>query len=148
MTEGAEARKDMRPVEERLRVTGLDHLVLTVRDAERSCRFYTQVLGLIEERFTGADGAERRALRLGDQKINLHVVGAEIVPHADMPQAGSADLCLRTRDPLSGWSAHLDRMGVPVELGPVARTGALGPITSLYLRDPDGNLIEIARYGP
>lgn len=148
MTEREEAHGGTRPAEGRPRVTGLDHLVLTVRDAGRSCRFYTRVLGLVEERFRGADGAERQALRMGAQKINLHVVGAEIAPHAAAPRAGSADLCLLTRDPLSVWSAHLAGLDVPVALGPVPRTGALGPITSLYLRDPDGNLVEIARYDP
>lgn len=120
----------------------LDHLVLTVRDLEATVRFYTEVLGMERETF----GEGRTALRFGEQKINLHVAGREIEPKAARPTPGSADLCFITEQPLDVVREHLRERGVPVEIGPVARVGALGPLQSLYLRDPDGNLIEVARY--
>ncbi|MEM9048174.1 MAG: VOC family protein [Pseudomonadota bacterium] len=118
--------------------------MLTVADLDRSCAFYTDLLGLRVERFYGADGQWRCALRVGRQKINLHEVGGEIAPHAANPQPGSADLCFLSDTDLAAWQEHLAGHGVAVELGPVPRTGAEGPILSLYLRDPDGNLLEIA----
>ena len=123
-------------------ISRLDHLVLTVRDLEVTVRFYTEVLGM--ERVTFGEG--RTALRFGEQKINLHVAGQEIQPHAAHPTPGSADLCFITEQLLDDVLDHLRARGIPVELGPVPRTGALGPIQSIYLRDPNGNLIEIARY--
>lgn len=84
------------------------------------------------------------ALHFGAQKINLHRAGAEIAPHAAAPRPGSADLCFLTETPLADWQVHLEGLGIAVELGPVPRTGATAPIMSLYLRDPDGNLIEVA----
>jgi len=89
-------------------------------------------------------GAGRRALRFGDQKINLHQAGKEIDPKALRPTPGAGDICLLTREPLARWVEHLQASGVAIEEGPVKRTGALGPIESVYLRDPDGNLVEIA----
>lgn len=130
------------------RIEGLDHLVLTVSDLDATLRFYEGILGLRAERFVAADGGERLALRLGAQKINLHEAGAEYAPHAARPLPGSADLCLLTSTPLGQWQAHLDAQGVQVELGPVPRSGATGPIRSIYIRDPDGNLIEIAEPAP
>ncbi|QDL92629.1 VOC family protein [Paroceanicella profunda] len=123
-----------------IRLDSLDHLVLTVADIPRSIAFYTEVLGMREERF----GAGRSALRFGDQKINLHQAGREFEPKAARPGPGTADLCFLTSVPVAGVIAALQRHGVAVEEGPVARTGARGPILSVYLRDPDGNLIEIA----
>ncbi|WMJ71550.1 VOC family protein [Stenotrophomonas sp. 24(2023)] len=120
----------------------LDHLVLTVADIERSCRFYERVLGMQAVRF----GAGRTALQFGQQKINLHPASAPLAPHAQRPTAGSADLCLVTRMGIEAVLAHLQHEGVAVEEGPVPRTGALGPIESVYFRDPDGNLIEVSRY--
>ncbi len=122
----------------------LDHLVLTVSDPDRTVAFYSDVLGMRPEAFTGADGTRRMALKFGTQKINLHKAGQEFAPKAARPMPGAADLCFLTGDDLLDWQAHLARAGVAVEAGPVARTGATGPIRSLYLRDPDGNLIEIA----
>ncbi|WP_417720588.1 VOC family protein [Salipiger sp.] len=122
----------------------LDHLVLTVTDPEVTCAFYTDVLGMQAESFVATDGSTRRALRFGVQKINIHVAGAEFEPKAAAPRPGSADLCFLSETPLSDWQAHLDRVGVPVLDGPVRRTGATGPILSIYLRDPDGSLIEIS----
>lgn len=125
----------------KVQIEGLDHLVLTVADAEASCRFYEAVLGMERVVF----GAGRLALRFGCQKINLHEKGREIAPFARCPTPGSADLCFLTRSPLEAVRESLERAGGRVELGPVPRTGAEGPIESLYFRDPDGNLIEVSR---
>ena len=123
-------------------VTCLDHLVLTVTDLDQTAGFYQRVLGMRPVTF----GAGRRALEFGTSKINLHQAGQEITPHAARPVPGSADLCLITSTPPGHVLAHLSAQHVPVEDGPVPRTGARGPITSIYIRDPDGNLIEIASY--
>jgi catechol 2,3-dioxygenase-like lactoylglutathione lyase family enzyme len=120
----------------------LDHLVLTVADLDRTIAFYTKVLGMAEVAF----GAGRRALRFGDQKINLHQAGAEFKPHAAAPTRGSADLCFITATPLVQAMAHVRDCGVAIEVGPVMRTGATGAIESFYVRDPDGNLVEVANY--
>ena len=122
------------------RVSSLDHLVLTVADPAATVAFYTRVLGMEARSF----GAGRQALHFGDQKINLHPSAAPIRPHAAAPTAGSADLCFLSETPLDDWQAHLEALGVAVEEGPVDRTGATGPIRSLYVRDPDGNLVEIS----
>ncbi len=121
-------------------IEGLDHLVLTVADIERSCEFYVQVLGMETVRF----GEGRRALAFGAQKINLHQVGHEFEPKAAHPTTGSADLCFIARRPMEHILARLAERGVEVEEGPVQRSGAAGPILSVYFRDPDGNLIEVA----
>jgi catechol 2,3-dioxygenase-like lactoylglutathione lyase family enzyme len=118
----------------------LDHLVLTVADLERTCAFYRDALGMRLETF----GEGRKALHFGKQKINLHLAGREFEPKAVKPTPGSADLCFIAATPLTEIAAHLERRGIAIELGPVARDGANGPILSLYIRDPDGNLIEIA----
>lgn len=125
-----------------MEISGLDHLVLTVRDIERTVSFYTAVLGL--EKRVGPAG--RVSLHFGSQKINLHPAGAEFMPCAARPTPGSADLCFIVEQPVEAVREELERLRVvPVE-GPVARTGAIGALTSLYIRDPDGNLIELARY--
>ncbi len=118
----------------------LDHLVLTVRDLSATVDFYTRVLGMTEVTF----GQGRKALQFGNQKINLHEAGREFEPKAKTPVPCSADLCFITATPIADVQAHLAAHGVPVEEGPVPRTGAIGPITSVYVRDPDGNLIEIS----
>ncbi|RJQ76062.1 VOC family protein [Pseudonocardiaceae bacterium YIM PH 21723] len=120
----------------------IDHLVLTVADIPASIAFYTRVLGMRAVEF----GEGRHALEFGQHKINLHRHGAEFEPKALRPTPGSADLCLVTSTPLSEVVDQLTGCGVPIEEGPVPRTGALGPITSVYLRDPDQNLIELANY--
>ena len=121
-------------------ITGIDHIVLTVRDIERSVAFYVRVLGMEAVTFAGG----RRALRFGDQKINLQILGQETRNYAGI---GSGDVCLVTGMATDDLLAHLDREGVEVVEGPVEKSGALGPITSVYFNDPDGNLLEIARYG-
>lgn len=127
-----------------MRVESLDHLVLTVADVEASALFYARAMGMDKVMF----GAGRVALAFGQQKINLHPADSPLKPHADRPTRGSGDLCFVTAMPLADWIEHLRDCGVLVELGPVPRTGAVGPMTSLYFRDPDGNLIEIAYYSP
>jgi catechol 2,3-dioxygenase-like lactoylglutathione lyase family enzyme len=127
-----------------IEIEGLDHLVLTVGDVERACQFYQRVLGLRRESF----GKGRVALYFGRQKINLH---PHPTPHdlvARQPAPGTADLCFLTETPLSAVAAHLEACGVEILAGPVERSGAEGPIFSLYCRDPDGNLIEIANRAP
>lgn len=127
-----------------MHVDSLDHLVLTVADLEATLAFYTNVLGMSAESFHPEDGTIRTALKFGNQKINLHVRGAEFEPKADHSAPGSADLCFLTQTPLADWQRHLSNHNITVEQGPVKHTGATGPILSLYVRDPDGNLIEIS----
>ncbi|MBO9827022.1 VOC family protein [Xanthomonas sp. A2111] len=123
-----------------MQIDHLDHLVLTVADIEASCGFYAQVLGMRVVTF----GEGRKALAFGQQKINLHRHGHEFEPKACAPTPGSADLCFLTTTPLAQVAEELRAAAVPIEDGPVRRTGARGPILSLYFRDPDGNLIEVA----
>ena len=125
-----------------MNITALDHLVLTVADVARSVDFYTRVLGM--EAITFGEG--RKALRFGSQKINLHQLGAEVLPNAARATAGSADLCLLTDTPLPQVLAELAAHQIEAISGIVPRTGAVGAIESVYLRDPDGNLLEISRY--
>ncbi|MFS8046792.1 VOC family protein [Rhizobium sp. BR 314] len=118
----------------------LDHLVLTVESIDASCDFYARVLGMGVETF----GEGRKALTFGNQKINLHRAGHEFEPKADRPTPGSADLCFISHTPLDDVVAHLETEGVAIAEGPVRRTGATGPILSVYFRDPDNNLIEVS----
>jgi len=120
----------------------IDHIVLTVRDITATCRFYTQILGMREITFAGS----RKALVFGNQKINLHKAGQEFEPKAHRPTPGAADLCLITTTPISDVISHLRAHEVEIIEGPAHRTGASGPITSVYCRDPDLNLIEVANY--
>ena len=125
-----------------MRIDRIDHLVLTVRSIESSCAFYSRVLGMDVVTF----GAERTSLCFGDQKINLHQAGCEFEPKASYPTPGSADICLISAIPLTEVIAHLTSCEVPILEGPVNRTGATGPIQSVYFRDPDQNLIEVSTY--
>ena len=120
----------------------IDHIVLTVRDITATCRFYTQILGMREITFAGS----RKALVFGNQKINLHKAGQEFEPKAHRPTPGAVDLCLIATTPMPNIVTHLQQKGVDIIDGPVDRTGAQGPITSVYFRDPDQNLIEVATY--
>lgn len=121
-------------------IARLDHLVLTVASIDRTIAFYTATLGMQAVSF----GNGRKALAFGQQKINLHEQGHEFAPKAAHPVPGSADLCFLSATPLASVTAHLAACGVPIEEGPVRRTGAMGPILSVYVRDPDSNLVEIA----
>ncbi|WP_079909428.1 VOC family protein [Paenibacillus sp. 32352] len=123
-----------------MRVNRLDHLVVTVRDIETACEFYSRVMGM--EIVTFGNG--RKALQFGRQKINLHQYGQEFEPKAASPLPGSADLCFIADTPLDEVIRHLEQCDVKLEEGPVQRTGALGAIMSVYFRDPDGNLIEVS----
>ena len=120
----------------------LDHLVLTVADIDRTIAFYRDTLGMTVEVF----GEGRIALKFGSQKINLHGAGRELEPKALKPTPGSGDLCFVASTPLADVVAHIARLGVTIEKGPVERTGATGRMTSVYIRDPDRNLIEISNY--
>ena len=123
-----------------MNVESLDHLVLTVASIETTVAFYTQVMGMQAITFNGG----RRAIHFGTQKINLHQYGNELEPKAQRPTPGSADLCFITATPLHEVIRHLDLCGVAIIEGPVHRTGATGALHSVYVRDPDMNLIEIS----
>jgi catechol 2,3-dioxygenase-like lactoylglutathione lyase family enzyme len=127
-------------------IARFDHIVLTVRDLAATLAFYERVLGA---RIVPppADGKGSAAITFGRQKINIHVKGKEFEPKATHVTVGSGDFCLITGAPLADVRRHLEARGVAVELGPVKRQGALGPMMSVYFRDPDGNLVEVARYG-
>ena len=123
-----------------MKIDSLDHLVLTVKDIDATASFYAKVLGM--EIVAFGDG--RKALAFGAQKINLHQQGREFEPKARQPTPGSADLCFLTSVPLTEVMSHLGACGVAIIEGPVQRTGATGPILSVYFRDPDMNLIEVS----
>jgi catechol 2,3-dioxygenase-like lactoylglutathione lyase family enzyme len=125
-------------------ITGLDHLVLTVRDLDATVRFYVEGLGMALRSF----GEGRQALHFGSQKINLHLAGREFEPKALRPLPGSADLCLLAERSVEQIARHLQGLGFALVGGPVARAGATGPLLSVYFRDPDGNLVEIANRSP
>ena len=125
-----------------MKIKQIDHLVLTVKDIEASCRFYTTALGMEEVSF----GQGRKAVVFGNQKINFHERGQELEPRALHPTRGSGDLCFITDDSISDVIGQIQSCGIEIIEGPVARTGAKGPMTSIYIRDPDQNLIEIATY--
>ena len=125
-----------------MKVNGLDHVVLTVVNMESTCKFYKNALGMEVIEL----GDERKALKFGNQKINLHQYGNEIEPKAFKPTPGSADLCFITDQSIEEVISELKKCCIEVESGPVERTGASGKILSVYLRDPDLNLIEISNY--
>ena len=125
----------------------LDHLVLTTARPQACIDFYTRVLGMALETFVGGTPpVERKALKFGHQKINIHVQGAEFEPKAHLPVPGALDLCFITAIPLDAVMQRLNEQGWPIVEGPVLRTGATGKIRSVYLRDPDYNLIELSEY--
>ncbi len=127
-------------------ITDLDHFVLTATDLPATIAFYTQALGMRLESFVTPSGQTRQALLFGNRKINLHAAAGPFAPHAARPTPGALDLCLLTNSSLATWQTHLAERDVKIVEGPVPRTGAKGPITSIYIRDPDGNLIEISTY--
>jgi catechol 2,3-dioxygenase-like lactoylglutathione lyase family enzyme len=123
-----------------MQIDHIDHFVLTVRSIEETCAFYANVLGMQVMTFGGG----RKALQFGTQKINLHEAGKEFEPKALKPVPGSGDFCLITQIPLEQVIAHLKACNIPIIEGPVDKTGATGPLKSVYVRDPDGNLVEVA----
>jgi catechol 2,3-dioxygenase-like lactoylglutathione lyase family enzyme len=125
-----------------VRIASIDHLVLTVRDISRTVEFYQRVLGMEHVVFEG----NFNALHFGSQKINLHPFRAEYLPHADIPAPGTSDMCLVCEGEIAEVARELKTHGVEIEVGPVEQTGASGLMTSVYIRDPDRNLVEIACY--
>jgi catechol 2,3-dioxygenase-like lactoylglutathione lyase family enzyme len=124
----------------------VDHLVLTVDDIETTTRFYERALGFARESFRGPDGQPRHALKFGKQKINLQDRSTETPTKALRPTFGSGDFCLIAAVPLAEVIDHLRVENIAIEAGPVSRRGALGALRSVYFRDPDGNLVEVAEY--
>ncbi len=120
--------------------SSLDHVVVNVSDVDLACDFYERVLGAEIVEF----GAGRRAIQIGNQKLNLHDAESRADPVARHPAVGGADLCILTDTPIDDVVRHLGALAVEIVAGPVERTGATGPILSVYIRDPDGSLIEIA----
>jgi catechol 2,3-dioxygenase-like lactoylglutathione lyase family enzyme len=125
-----------------VRIDRIDHIVLTVHDLERTIAFYSRVLGMEPVTFAGG----RRGLAFGRQKLNLHQAGREFEPKALAPAPGAIDICFISETPLADVIAKLQAEGVVIIEGPVDKTGALGPMKSVYFRDPDGNLIEVSNY--
>lgn len=123
-----------------MQLTSLDHLVMTCRDIEATLYFYHHILGMEIETFLKG----RKALHFGEQKINLHEYGKEFEPKAHCPKPGALDLCFITKDPIDEWIKHLKAHQIHIEEGPIERTGAQSKLLSIYVRDPDQNLIEIA----
>ena len=123
----------------------IDHIVLTASDMDKTISFYCDVLGMTLEDFTPSDGGEaRKSLNLGDQKINLHDAKSPYKPHANNPVSGAVDICFLSSTTIEEWQNIFSENNVVIEGGPVQKTGATGPIMSLYVRDPDQNLIEIS----
>lgn len=124
-----------------MKIKRFDHIVITTQDLEKCLHFYVDILGMEPDNRNG-----RHAVRFGEQKINIHCRKAEFLPAARNVTYGSQDICLIAEGRIEDIETELKAKGVEIELGIVSRTGACGPISSLYLRDPDGNLIEISTY--
>jgi len=125
-----------------IKINHLDHLVLTVKDINKTVEFYTQILGMEKEIFKGS----RIALKYGNQKINLHELGNEFEPKAYNVKEGSADLCFIVDTKIEEVKEFLESQGIEIIEGIVPRTGAIGNIKSIYIRDPDMNLVELSNY--
>ena len=123
----------------------IDHVVITVNDLNKSIEFYTKVLGMhLHEFLSATDNIKRKSLKFGNQKINLHEVSKPFKPHAKSPKPGSMDMCLLSQKKIEDWIIKFNNLHIKIEEGPVQKTGANGPIKSIYVRDPDQNLIEIS----
>lgn len=127
-----------------IEIKRIDHFVLRVADVEATCDFYERVLGMEVISFGGS--RKRKALRFGQHKINLHPANSDWHPRARDPHPGGEDFCLITETPMAAVVAHLEACDVEIEVDPSERSGALGPIHSVYFRDPDGNLVEVSNY--
>ena len=125
-----------------MKIDAIDHIVLTVKDIDKTCEFYSKVMGMDAVTF----GKGRKALSFGSQKINLQLLGRESALRAEKPTPGSADVCFITSMSLTDVIAHLEHCGVKAIGGPVERNGARGPMMSVYFRDPDMNLVEVSNY--
>ena len=126
-------------------ITSIDHIVMTAADPDATIAFYCDVLGMELQSFQPADGSPaRQALCFGNQKINLHDAASPYVPHARQPVAGAVDLCFLSEVPIADWQQRFAAHDIALEHGPVEKTGATGRLWSVYVRDPDGNLIEIS----
>jgi len=124
----------------------IDHVVITVKDLKKTIDFYTNILGMKLEKFSSSldDNQFRYAVSFGSQKINIHEEIKPIKPNALNPSSGSMDICFISKNKINDWVHHLLKKGINIEIGPERKTGALGPILSIYIRDPDFNLIEIS----
>jgi catechol 2,3-dioxygenase-like lactoylglutathione lyase family enzyme len=132
---------------ETLKIQSIDHIVMQAADVAATVAFYTEIMGMEHSEFQPPTGGPvRQSLHFGNQKINLHNASSPYIPHAKNPVAGSVDLCFITDQPLGDWQQHLANHSVEIEDGPVRKTGANGPLLSVYIRDPDDNLIEISNY--
>ena len=124
----------------------IDHVVITVKDLNKTIDFYTNILAMKLEEFSSTldDNQIRYAVSFGSQKINIHEEKKPIKPNALNPSSGSMDICFISKNKINTWVHHLVKKGINIEIGPEKKTGALGPILSIYIRDPDFNLIEIS----
>ena len=129
-----------------MKLEKIDHVVITVKDVKKTIDFYTNILGMKLEKFSSSlDNNEfRYAVSFGSQKINIHEEKKPIKPNALNPSSGSMDICFISKNKINEWVHHLEKKGINIEIGPEKKTGALGPILSIYIRDPDFNLIEIS----
>ena len=129
-----------------MKLEKIDHVVITVKDLNKTIDFYTNILGMkLEKNLTSVDNNEiRYAVSFGSQKINIHEEKKPIKPNALNPSSGSMDICFISKNKINDWVHHLVKKGINIEIGPEKKTGALGPILSIYIRDPDFNLIEIS----
>ena len=129
-----------------MKLEKIDHVVITVKDLNKTIDFYTNILGMKLEEFSSTldDSQIRHALSFGSQKINIHEEKKPFKPNALHPNSGSMDICFISKNKINDWVHHLVNKGINIEIGPEKKTGALGPILSIYIRDPDFNLIEIS----
>ena len=129
-----------------MKLEKIDHVVITVKDLNKTINFYTNILGMKLEKFSSSlkNNQIRYAVSFGSQKINIHEEKKPLKPNALNPSSGSMDICFISQNKINDWMHHLEKKGINVEIGPEQKTGALGPILSIYIRDPDFNLIEIS----
>ena len=129
-----------------MKLEKIDHVVITVKNLNKTIDFYTNILGMKLEEFTSSldNDQIRYAVSFGSQKINIHEEKKPIKPNALNPSSGSMDICFISQNKINDWMNHLEKKGINIEIGPEKKTGALGPILSIYIRDPDFNLIEIS----
>ena len=126
-------------------ILSIDHIVITVSDMKKTIHFYSDILGMeINQFYSKSDNTYRKSLKFGKQKINLHDASNPYKPNAEVALPGTLDICFLTDEPLSHWIKTFNKNNVTIESGPILKTGAIGPIESIYVRDPDKNLIEIS----